>query len=292
VDQAQLDPQIKMSSALPIKGKGSMLADSGKTELKDQRFIADISHEKRSNFHFVRLVAKDRKFTNVDFRYSTFDACYLRSCKFDSCDFTGCRFMGSNLHGSTFSGCKFEYATFERTDINNEILSSGCPGSENLKVRFARSLRMNYQQLGDALSVNKAIEVELEASKEHLYKAWRSNESYYRKKYKSWHRAQQLLLWMNFKFLDLLWGNGESAWKLSRAVLVVLTIMTIFDVLNYRDPSQMQSYWCAFVQAPQVFLGTTNQSHLPTGYITIITFVRLVLFGFFMAIIVKRFNRR
>lgn len=269
-----------------------MLDNSGKTELKDQKFTADVSEEKYQNFHFVRLVAKGHKFINVDFKYCTFDACYLRNCKFDSCDFTGCRFIGTNLHGSTFSGCKFEYAAFERTDINNEVLSSGCPGSENLKIRFARSLRMNYQQLGDALSVNKAIEVELDATKEHLYKAWRSNESYYRKKYKSWHRAQHFLLWINFKLLDLLWGNGESAWKLARAVLVVLALMTLFDVLNYRDSFLISSYWSAFLQAPQVFLGTTNQAYFPSCYITLVTFVRLVLFGFFMAIIVKRFNRR
>ena len=281
-----------MPSTPPTKGKESMLENSGKTELKDQKFTADVSEEKYTNLHFVRLVAKGREFTNVDFKYCTFDACYLRNCKFDSCDFTGCRFIGTNLHGANFSGCKFEYASFERTDINNEVLSSGCPGSENLKIRFARSLRMNYQQLGDALSANKAIEVELDATKEHLFKAWHSNESYYRKKYKAWHRAQHFLLWVKFKLLDLLWGNGESAWKLARAVLVVLALMTLFDVLNYRDPSLVRSYWSAFFLAPQVFLGTTNQIYFPSCYITLVTFVRLVLFGFFMAIIVKRFNRR
>ncbi|AZZ78150.1 hypothetical protein CCX46_24400 [Pseudomonas sp. RU47] len=269
-----------------------MLTNSGKNELKDQKFIADISGEKYSNVNFVRLVAKERKFTKIDFRYSTFDACYLRNCKFDSCDFTGCRFVSTNLHGSIFSGCKFEYASFERTDINNEVLSSGCPGSENLKIRFARSLRMNYQQLGDAISVNRAIEVELNATKEHLYKAWHSNESYYRNKYKSWQRAHQFLLWTKFKLLDLLWGNGESAWKLVCAVFAVLAFMTLFDVLNYRDHFIIKSYWCAFLQAPQVFLGTIHPQHFPASYITFVTFLRLVLFGFFMAIIVKRFNRR
>jgi hypothetical protein len=269
-----------------------MLENSGKTELKDQKFTADVSDASYINCNFVRLVAKGRVFTRVDFRYCTFEACYLRSCKFDSCDFTGCRFIGTNMHGATFSGCKFEYAIFERTDINNEVLSSSCPSSENLKIRFARSLRMNYQQLGDALSANKAIEVELDATKEHLYKAWRSNESYYRKKYKSWHRAHQFLMWINFKLLDFLWGNGEGAWKLARAVLVVFLLMTMYDVLNYRDPSSIRSYSDAFILAPQVFLGAINQANFPSYYIALVTFVRLVLFGFFMAIIVKRFNRR
>ncbi|MNK86673.1 Pentapeptide repeats (8 copies) [compost metagenome] len=269
-----------------------MLANSGKVELKDQKFIVDVSEGSHSNTHFVRLVAKGHRFVNVDFKYCTFDACYLRNCQFDSCDFTGCRFVGTNLRGSSFSGCKFEYATFERTDIDSDVLSNGCPRNENLKIRFARSLRMNYQQLGDALSVNKAIEIELNATEEHLYKAWHSNESYYRKKYKSWHRAVQFLRWSNFKLLDLLWGNGESTWKLIRAVLVVCVLMTLFDVLNYRDVSLVQNYWIAFWQAPQVFLGTTKPVHFPSTYIALVTLLRLVLFGFFMAIIVKRFNRR
>ena len=278
--------------ALLIKGKELTLVDSGKIELKDQRFNADVSDEKFSNIHFVRLIAKGLRFVNVDFKYCTFDASYLRNCQFDSCDFTGCRFVSTNLRGSSFSGCKFEYATFERTEINSEVLSEACPSNENLKVLFARSLRINYQQLGDALSANKAIKIELDATQEHLYKAWHSNESYYRKKYKSWHRVKQFLLWSNFKLLDFLWGNGESTYKLLRAALVVCVLMTLFDVLIYQDASLVHNYWIAFWQAPQVLFGTSRPAYFPSGYITLITLVRLVLFGFFMAIIVKRFNRR
>lgn len=275
-----------------VLGKESMLTNSGKVEQKDQKVTADVSGAKLTNVHFSRLVAKGRSFQNVNFKYATFEACYLRNCRFDSCDFTGCRFLGTNLHGSSFSGCKFEYATFERTDIDNDVLSNCCPGNENLKMRFARSLRMNYQQLGDAHSVNKAIEVELDATEVHLYKAWHSNESYYRQKYKSWHRAKQFIRWTNFKLLDLVWGNGESTWKLARAVIVVFMLMALFDVLNYQDASLVRSYLNAFWRAPQVFLGSIAPASYPSSYITLVTFIRLVFFGFFMAIIVKRFNRR
>ena len=47
-------------------------------------------------------------------------------------------------------------------------------------MRFARTLRMNYQQLGDARAANKAIEIE--ATEIHLHKAWSSKQSYYRSK--------------------------------------------------------------------------------------------------------------
>jgi hypothetical protein len=268
------------------------LTSSNKKKLEDCKFTTDVHSATFTNHLFVRLVGKDRHFSRIDFRYSTFDACYLRNCTFDSCDFTGCRFVGTNLHGSSFSGCKFDYASFEKTDIDNDILSSGCPGGDNLKLRFARSLRMNYQQLGDAISANKAIGVELEATSSYLHKSWSSNESYYRKKYQREKRIEQFFRWINFKVLDFIWGNGESPMKLTRAVLVVFFAMATVDVATFSDATLVTNYADALALAPQVFLGTVIPAKYPTWYLTLILFARLVFFGFFMSIIVKRFNRR
>ena|ERR1700733_3357860 len=127
-----------------------MLTESNRTHQTDKKFDSDVADAKFANQLFLRLVAKGKTFTRVDFKYSIFDACYLRNCTFDSCDFTGCRFVGTNLYGSIFSGCKFEYCLFERTIVDDHVLDTECPGQENLKMRFARTLRMNYQQLGDA----------------------------------------------------------------------------------------------------------------------------------------------
>ena len=59
---------------------------------------------------------------------------------------------------------------------------------------LARSLRVNYQQLGEAKSANKAIHIELQATKTHLYKAWHSQETYYREKYAGWARGFDIFL--------------------------------------------------------------------------------------------------
>jgi hypothetical protein len=186
------------------------MVPSNRTTVADHRVRADISGGNLGNCLFVRLVAKKRTFRNVDFKYSIFDMCYFRDCLFDSCDFTGCRFVGSNLYGAKFSGCNFEYSWFERTLIDNSILDTECPGLDNLKLKFARTLRMNYQQIGDAQSANKAIGVELEAKQSDLYKAWHSNESYYRKKYAGLRRLRVFAKWLSFKILDIVWGNDGS----------------------------------------------------------------------------------
>jgi len=268
------------------------LIDSGRERLSDKKFESSISGEAYINKLFERLVALKIKFNRVNFRYCIFDASYLRGCNFDSCDFTGCRFINCNLTGCGFNGCTFDYVTFDRSYVDSDILDVGCPGHENLRLKFARSLRLNYQQIGDAKSANKAIGIELQATEEHLHKAWNSKESYYRKKYKGLDRIRVFGEWLEFKLLDFIWGNGESTWKLCRAVLVIMIIIAIIHVAGFGDPSLVKSYGEAMLISPQIFLGLPQAINYPTQYLALIVLIRLVMIGFFMSIIIKRFNRR
>ena len=269
-----------------------MLTSSNRKHHIDQKFdLSEIGVDYK-NCYFLRLVAKGRRFEKVDFKYTIFDACYLRDCVFDSCDFTGCRFVGTNFHGTSFAGCKFDYAIFEKTIIDSDILNNGFPGYENLKLKLARTLRLNFQQIGDSGAVNRAIEVELGATEVYLKKAWSSNESYYRNKYKGWHRVKLFFEWRVFRSLDLIWGNGESPLKLSRAVFIFLIMMTLGDAICFKDAFKLQSYWEAFVQAPQIFLGTLTPVNYSPLVISLIVLIRLIAIAFFISIIIKRLNRR
>lgn len=269
----------------------ALLAPRSRVIATDLQWIADSKDQRFLDHIFTRSTAKKRGFANVDFRYCTFDACYFRDCNFDSCNFTGCRFVGSNFHGSKFIGCDFDYASFERTQIDSAILDNSCPAHENLKLRFARTLRVNFQALGDTASVNKAILVELDATSIHLYEAWHSNASYYRKKYAGVHRFNSFVDWLRFKTLDALWGNGERPAKLARSVAVFLVVIAIIDVGTHRDPALVASYWKALIDSPQIFLGT-GPSPFSGLAAAAIAFVRLVTFGLFVSILVRRFARR
>jgi hypothetical protein len=241
----------------------------------------------------VRLVAIGKRFTEVNFANSTFDACYLRNCQFDSCDFTGVRFSSTNLYGATFTGCIFDYATFEWTIIDDAVLADNCPAYENQKMRFARSLRTNYQQIGDAAAANRAIRVELDATKIHLHKAWRSNDRYYRTKYKGFFsRAKQFVCWVKFKLLDYLWGNGESVTALLRAVIVMIGAIALLDVVTNPVELTLTEAMASLWKAPQIFFGVTSPHYISPGWLTVVTITRLIFFGFFMSILLKRFNRR
>jgi len=268
-----------------------MLKDSTRVQYVDKWFDGDETGSGFANAVFTRLIAKERRFMRIDFRYAVFDGCYLRSCVFDSCDFTGCRFVASNLHGSKFPGCKFDYATFDRTDIDSEVLDESCPPFDNLKARFARTLRTNYQQLGDSAGVNKAISIELRAMENHLHKAWHSNESYYRKKYAGVKRFEMWAKWVGFNFSDFVWGNGESPLKLVRTMLLVLVAMALVDAFVW-PCAEYAGFLQALISAPQILLGTKTPTAFPGWYLSFVVALRLVAFALFTSVLIKRFSRR
>ena len=238
-------------------------------------------------------MASKKKLQGCNFSYSTFDAAYLRDCVFDSCNFTGTKFTDSNLRGSKFVGCKFDYARFlAKTFIDPSILDSGCPGPENLKQIFARSLRVNFDQIGDREAVNRAIGIELEATRNHLLKSWRSRESYYRKKYSGTDRASCFVKWLRFELRDLIFGNGESVYKLCRTLLAFAIIVALGDVLFLRDVSMLSSYIIAFRQTPGILAGVTVPDEYSGMVMAIIIAVRYVIVAWIISIMIKRMSWR
>jgi len=269
------------------------LKKGNRVVVTDYYVASDVNDEVLSYRVFVRLNAKKMRFTKVRFQHCIFDGCYFNDCVFDSCDFTGSRFIGSNLHRSAFSGCTFDYATFERSQVEDDILISEAPREENLRMRFARSLRMNYQQIGDAKAVNKAISVELEATSVYLYKSWCSKETYYKGKYPGFiNSGVQFGKWLYFWILDFLWGNGESIVKLLRTIALGLVTIGIYDTAKNGNALNIGDYWSSFERAPAVFLGVSKPAYFSILALSTIAAARLVTVALLIALLVKRFSRR
>lgn len=242
---------------------------------------------------YIRLGAKKNTvFRKVSFKHCVFESCYLANCTFDSCDFTGCRFISSNLHQTAFTGCKFWYATFQHTQVDDDILTGEAPVEENLRMRFARTLRVNFTQLGDAKAVNRAISLELQATEQYLRKSWSPNRSnYYRNKYPGWKQAWQFGRWLDFKLLDILWGNGESIVKLIRSILFLLATITVYDVTSGGNAFDVTAYLKSATLAPGVLLGVLPADY-PPMILSLIAASRYVGFALLTALLVKRFGRR
>ena len=97
--------------------------------------------------------------------------------------------------------------------------------------------------------------------------------------------------WIEFRMLDLIWGNGESLPRLFFSVLIFNFFIAIFDwMLNQAKPPD--SFIKSLAAAPSIFLGTQAVDYFHPLALALIVFVRLVFMAFFMSIVIKRFNRR
>lgn len=270
----------------------AMLKESSRRAETDKWVNSNLEDSKLCNVVFLRLIAKDKMFTNVDFSFSFFDNCYMRNCKFEGCNFTGTKFKECNLNNSRFNNCKFEYAVFDKTFVEPDILDMNCPGHENLKLRFARTLRINYQQLGDARSANKAISVELAASEEHLKKAAFGNDRYYRDKYRGANRALAVWHFFEFKFFDYVWGNGENFIKLIRFLALMMLVILLSELCCFRTITSIPDILSTLYDVPAIFLGVKVGLDRPSLYVSSIALTRLLLMGLFLSVIIRRFSRR
>ena len=285
------------TSVSPENGIPKGLVPGNRKEIKDHYIPDDIDND-RENFKYKiysRLNGrKGLTIRKVSFEHSVFDGCYFNGCTFDSCDFTGCRFIGCNFHQSSFRGCDFRYATFERCQIDDDILQGEAPLEGNLRMRFARTLRMNFQQIGDAKGVNKAISLELESTEQYLRNSAFSRHNYFAQKYAGFKRVHQFFKWLEFRALDMVWGNGESALKLLRAIFVILITIAIYDNASFEKALDIQGYWKSLLVSPGIFLGLpgATEHHYPMLVLAMISVVRLLAFAFFTAILIKRFGRR
>jgi hypothetical protein len=269
-----------------------VIEDFRRTELVDKVLADNFSNASFENHILVRSVAIKRRFTNVSFAYTTFDGCYFRKCDFDSCDFTGCTFVRSNFRGTNFSGCNFKYASFDKTFISPNILDTECPSFENLKSEFARNLRVNFQSIGDARAATKAIRIELEATREHLFKSWKSREYYYRKKYAGLERLKMFASWFGFKIEEWLWGHGERPLRLLWMIAWILLGLAVLDVFQHRNPALLPDYWLALKDAPAQFLGIYKPEGVSNAFSALVTFVRFVAVAAFISVLTKSASRR
>jgi hypothetical protein len=259
-----------------------------KKPFKDQEIEQISEKEDLSQYEFVRVYAVRKTFKGVVFKQSNILSCYFRNCRFIDCDFTGVLFKESNFIGSQFENCKFLYSFWDKTIVDEAILNTCLPSEDNLARDLVRSLRVNFAQIGNHEAVNKAAAIEVKLTGKHLYNAAYSKQSYYRNKYKGWDRAWMCLRHASWKALDLLWGNGESllrvvGWGLTTIAFVALTMF-----FSYQDID----IWESLGAALSVFWGVRLVHDVPQWIAVFATVVRFLLFGLFMAILVKRLSRR
>lgn len=290
---------INLVSSNRIEKKDKMFYSS-KTDKIDNVLFYVLEGNNFQNHLFVRAIAKKIIFKNVDFSKTYFENSYLRDCRFYRCNFEGAKFTGCNLTGSYFEDCNFDYVTFEKTFVDDEIFECA-PKKDNLRYKFARSLKLNYASIGDYIKSSKAVSIELSATKSHLKDSWLSGEEWYKLKYGGIKkRSEQFLKWFKVSLLDFLWGNGESLWRLIRFNLIIFFILTLYHIFSKSLIDIFEILKVFTINIPSNYFGITVLDseqknyfdYYPTALNLFLVITRLICFGLLMSIIIKKYNRR
>lgn len=264
------------------------LKDHTKPLIEDKEFVADVRKAQLSQQALRRVFAVKKTFVDVSFKQSEITQCYFRNCRFIRCDFTGTSISRSNFRGSQYEECKFHYSAWEHTILDEEFLDNCLPSEENLARDLVRSLRVNFGQIGNYSAVNKAASIEVSLTGLHLFHAAYSKQSYYRAKYRGWNRIVHGVRHAKWKALDLLWGNGESLYRI--VICGLFVIVASAALLSWQDP--LFSWPASLGVVATAFWGSNTTPPVPGDYLAVLTAVRFILFGLFMAILIKRLSRR
>ncbi|MEZ7515850.1 pentapeptide repeat-containing protein [Flavobacterium frigidarium] len=292
------DYGVNLRPSNRVEKKDMMFFSTKKLEI-EKKYYYILDGNKFVNHLFIRAIAKNIIFKNIDFSITYFENCYLRDCRFIRCNFEGAKFAACNLVGSYFEDCNFDYVTFEKTFVDDEIFECA-PKKDNLKYKFARSLKLNYASVGDYIKASKAVTIELEATKSHLKDSWLSGEEWYKLKYGGIkRRLNQLWKWFKVSILDFLWGNGESLWRLIRFNFIMFGILTMYDVFQKSVLNVLDILEVFFIKVPGNYFGivikegTQNYfEYYPDSLSLTLMITRLICFGLLMSIIIKKYNRR
>jgi hypothetical protein len=207
--------------------------------------LLDVKSSAFSHAHMIDVSGKKQVFENVDFSYSVFTRGYFHQAEFRACNFTGTRFIDCNFRNAIFEDCRFSYCDFSGCRIETDEVLKNLPDRPNVRRELLQIMRKNALSMGDVAAGRAFVIAELAAKKEHLRRAWKQDENYYKKKYGGFQKQSLVLIKRLGLWLDgFLWGHGEKLWNLPISALVVLAVFSVISSATWAsslvDPSISQ----------------------------------------------------
>ena len=179
---------------------------------------------------FHRIGARDASFEQSSLTQCFFEDTYLRKARFRDVDLTGSTFKNCNLEKATFQGCNFRYCTFQTTRLNPDEIIGCLPVEPNIKRDLARNLRKNFEALGDKVTSDVFLNLEIEAYEQELLGAFRRKTEYYRSHYSNVDQVVAGLRYLGSKLSGIVWGYGHRVRRLL-ASYAILSLM--FATITY-----------------------------------------------------------
>lgn len=250
------------------------------------------------NRRFDDLNANQAIFVDCDFSYSVFERAYLRGAKFENCRFVGCRFMDSNLRGASFHICDFKYATFQRTLIDPTEMLAVLPLEPNLRRDSLQNLRANAAEIGDYASQRLFVLAEIEAHRDHLTRALKGSEDYYRRKYSSvLDKLRAFTALTRLRIGGAIWGHGERPFRMlvsATVLLVALTLVNFLAVLPRVSWADTHSGFEILRYSVDMLLDANPQAQFKGFFLVDYALIamRYIYIGLFISVLSKSMSHR
>lgn len=269
------------------------LRENSKPLLENVEVVSKSVRGDYSRHHFKGVFATKITFEDVVFNQCVFEACYIRNCTFINCNFKGSVFKDTYLHGTNFRNCGFWYVRFDKCQIDSGLIDQCLPKEENIARELVRSLRVNYAQIGSYEGVNKAAAYEVCLTGRHYFKAIIQNSEYYTlEKYQGWSRFLYAARYCSWKLMDVLWGNGESLWKVIRSAGVTVIVGSLLWHLLEPGGASILLQRTGTIAALFFATPSPNGLAVPFWLGVSISIARIILTALFLAVLVKRLARR
>jgi hypothetical protein len=247
---------------------------------------------------FTDFSGHNKEITRCNFSYAFFQRAYFRKVRFIECDFTGAKFFDSNLRDAEFIKCKFPYSIFKFTLIRSREVIQNLPEWPNVRITLLQNHKANANSLGDSKSSRLYLFLEIESSKEHLRRARKKEDGYYTSKYKGW-RSSIDIYWKSFIIYldDILWGHGESPWKIARNVIILIALFSFFQTLSIASAENFPLKQCVakflnyMWEDLKTFVGVTAKEVSDFTKVLLILF-RYLTIGLFIRILFNKYSWR
>jgi hypothetical protein len=265
---------------------------------QNSSFASNITGVDFRHQQFTDFSGHNKEITNCNFSYAFFQRAYFRKVKFVNCDFTGAKFFDSNLRDAEFTNCKFPYSIFKFTLIRSNEVIQNLPEWPNVRINLLQNHKANANSFGDSKSSRLYLLLEIESSKEHLRRARKKEDGYYATKYKGWRNTIDIYWKSLIIYIDaLLWGHGESPWKIARNIIIVIAAISLFQALSKTSAEnlsikQFASQFFNFTwEDLKTFVGVTANEVSDFIKVVLILFRYLTL-GLFIRILFNKYSWR
>jgi len=119
-----------------------------------------------------------------------------------------------------------------------------------------------------------------------------SSEYYTLEKYQGWNRFLYAARYCSWKLMDVLWGNGESLWKVIRSAGVTVIVGSLLWHLLEPDGASLLLQRTGAIAALFFAAPSPNGLAVPFWLGVSISIARIILTALFLAVLVKRLARR